>query len=109
VRRRWVVGFAVAAVVLVGCGDDGGEGDADAELVELLREEAGQPEAIATCIAGRLEDADVDRDELVSIIRGEGSTDIDTSNAYGDAAFACVQESVGEVPGLPDLSDQLSS
>jgi hypothetical protein len=82
---------ALAALVLLlaGCGDDGDGGDADEGLVELLQEEAGQPEAVATCVAGRLADADVDEDELEAIIRGEGSVDTGTANAYQDATFEC--------------------
>ena len=86
---RLVVGAAVLALVLTGCGgDDGGSGDED--LVRLLQDEADQPEAVAACIADRLADDDqVDRDALDAIIRGEGTTDTDTANAYCDAAEAC--------------------
>ena len=84
---------ALGALVLVlaGCGDDGGDGGegGDAGLVELLQEEAGQPEDVASCVAGRLADADIDEDELASIIRGEGSVDTATANAYQDATFQC--------------------
>jgi hypothetical protein len=87
-------------LLLAGCGDDGG----DDELVQLLQQQAGQTEAIARCIAGKLEgDDSVDRDELESIIRGEGSTDTETATAYSTAALECAQEVVGEVPGLPQL------
>ncbi len=81
-------------LALAGCGDDGeGEGSADPALVELLQDEAGQTEAIATCIAEALSgDEAVDRDELEAVIRGEGTTDLATSNAYGDAALACADD-----------------
>lgn len=88
----------VVTVVAVGCGGDDGGGDtgsgsADPALVELLTTEAGQPEVIATCVAERLAaDERVDPDELEAIVRGEGSTDVDTATAYGDAAFGCAQD-----------------
>lgn len=102
---------AVGVVLLAGCGDDGGGRSTDPELVDLLQEETGQTEAIATCIAEKLDgDEAVDRDELDSIIRGEGTEDIDTANAYGDAALECARETVGDlgdIPGVPDdLTDQ---
>ncbi len=86
--RRVVATAALVAAVLTGCGDDGGAPD-ETDLVRLL-EDGGQPEAVAECVADRLaDDADVDPDALESIIRGEGSTDLDTANAYGDATVAC--------------------
>ncbi len=98
---------AVGGLVLAGCGDDvGGGSSADAELIELLQAEAGQSEAIATCVAEKLEGDDtVDRAELESIIRGDGTEDVDTADAYGDAAIDCAREAagdVGEIPGVPD-------
>jgi hypothetical protein len=105
----------VALVALAGCGgDDGGDGGGagDPELVDLLRDETGQTEAIASCIADRVaEDPEVDRGELEAIIRGEGTTDTDTAEAYGDAALGCAQDQLGDLtdlPGVPDdLTDQL--
>lgn len=97
---------ALGVVLLAGCGGDDGDGStADPELVDLLQEETGQTEAIATCIAEKLDGDDaVDRAELEAIIRGEGTEDIDTANAYGDAALECAREAVGdlEIPGLPE-------
>jgi hypothetical protein len=116
VKRPIAVAVAVlvaSALLLAGCGGDGGgEGSTDPELVDLLREETGQSEAIASCIAEKVgDDGRVDQDELESIIRGEGTTDTDTAAAYGDAAIECAQEAVGDLgdlPGVPDdLSDQL--
>ena len=115
-RRVAVAGATIAVLLLAACGgDDGGSGgsSADPELVDLLQAEAGQTEAIATCIAEKLDgDQSVDRAELESIIRGEGTEDIDTANAYGDAALECAREAVGDlgdVPGVPDdLTDQLT-
>jgi hypothetical protein len=106
----------LCALLLPGCGGDdegGGDSTADPELVELLQSEAGQTEAIATCIAESLEGDDtVDRQELESIIGGEGSTDIDTAEAYGGAALECAREALGDlgdIPGVPDdLTDQLT-
>jgi hypothetical protein len=92
VTRTVLVAVGVAALVLTGCGDDGGGGDGDADLVRLLQDEGRQPEAVATCVADRLADEDVDRDELEAIIRGDGSTDTGAANAYGDATLACTIE-----------------
>lgn len=109
------VAAALGGLVLAGCGgDDGGGSSADPELVDLLQQETGQTEAIATCIAEKLDGDDtVDPEELEAIIRGEGTEDIDTANAYGDAALACAQETVGDlgdIPGVPDdLTDQLTT
>jgi hypothetical protein len=99
-----------AALLLAACGDDGGGGGgADQELVDLLQDEARQPEAIATCVAERLgDDERVDRDELESIIRGEGTTDTDTANAYGDAAIECARDQLGDLSDLPGVPDDLS-
>ncbi len=84
------------ALALTGCGDDGG---GDPELVRLLQDEAGQTETTAECIAEALDGNDaVDQDELEAIIRGEGTTDVDTADAYAGAAIECA-----------DLSDLLSS
>lgn len=99
-RRLAAVAVALLALlVLAGCGDDGGGGDGagdESDLVELLQDTAGQPENIAGCVAERvLADDAVDRDELEAIIRGEGTTDTDTSDAYADAAFACAQIAAG--------------
>ena len=110
--RRLLAAGALAALLLAGCGDDGGGGSADPELVDLLREETGQSEVVASCIAEKVEADDrVDGDELEAIIRGDGTEDVDTAAAYGDAAFECAEELVGELSGLPgipeDLSDQL--
>ncbi len=97
--KRLLPVLVLALVVAVGCGgDDGGSGDggsgsADPALVELLQTEGGQPEVIAVCVAERLAaDERVDPDELEAIVRGEGSTDVDTATAYGDAAFGCAQD-----------------
>jgi hypothetical protein len=91
VRGRLCATLAVALVLVAGCGDGGGGGggDGDDELVRLLRDQGGQPAPVATCVAERLVEAGVDRDELFSIIRGEGSEDTDTAAAYGDATLAC--------------------
>jgi len=102
-----VLASVALGALLTGCGgDDGAESSADPALVELLQEEAGQTEPIATCIAEKLEgDEAVDREQLESIIRGEGTDDIETANAYGDAALECAREAVGdvgEIPGVPD-------
>ena len=102
--RRLLVALVAAALLLTGCGDDGG-GDTDADLVQLLQDEGGQPEAIATCVADRLADEDVDGDELEAIISGDGSTDTAAAEAYGDATLACTIEDAdpngtnGTVPG----------
>lgn len=98
--KRLVVVLVLPALLLVaGCGDDGdgggdgGAGSTDPALVELLQDEAGQPEVIATCVAERVTaDERVDPDELEAIVRGEGSADVDTAAAYGDAAFRCAQD-----------------
>ena len=83
-----MVALAVAGLALAGCGDDGG-GDVDQDLVQLLQDEAGQPEGVATCVADRLAEEDVDQAELEAIVQGEGSVDTGTANAYQDATFAC--------------------
>lgn len=114
--RAVVVAAAVGGLLLAGCGGDGSAGggsSADPELVDLLQAEAGQTEAIATCVAEKLDGDDtVDRAELESIIRGEGTADVDTADAYGDAALECAREAVGDlgdIPGVPDdLTDQLT-
>jgi hypothetical protein len=91
-----VVVVGLLALVLAGCGDDGG---GDAELERLLEDEAGQSASTAECIAEELDgNDDVDQDELEAIIRGEGSTDLDTADAYAGAVIECA-----------DLSDLLSS
>lgn len=84
----------VLLVLVAGCGgDDGDSTSADAELVELLREEARQTQEVAACIAERVEDDErVDREALESIIRGEGTDDVATAEAYGEAALACASE-----------------
>ena len=84
---RRVVGLALLALVLVACGRDDGD-DADAALVGLLQDEADWSEQVATCIADRLAD-EVDREASGAIIRGEGTTDVDTANVYSDTADAC--------------------
>lgn len=90
---RLLAAVAAALLLLAGCGDDGGGGGGgDDELVELLQEEGGQPEDVATCVADRLADEDVDRDEVEAIIRGEGSDDVDAAAAFGDATLACTLE-----------------
>jgi hypothetical protein len=87
---RAVVG-GLLALVLVACGDDGGEADAD--LVDLLEDEGGQREDVAECVAERVaEDDRVDPDELESIIRGEGSTDTETADAFAEASAACAPD-----------------
>jgi hypothetical protein len=93
---------AVAFVLLLaGCGDDGG----DDELVQLLQDDAHQSEAIARCIAGKVDGNDaVDRDELESIIRGDESTDTETATAYSEAALQCAQEQAGEIP-VPGVTE----
>jgi hypothetical protein len=83
------VALGAVLLVLAGCGDDGEEGGADDGLVQLLQDEAGQPEDVATCVAERLAEADIDENELRSIIEGEGSVDTATANAYQDATFEC--------------------
>jgi hypothetical protein len=104
VTRKLLIVMGAVALLLVGCGDDGG-GDGDADLVQLLQDEGGQPEAVASCVADRLADEDVDRDELEAIIAGEGSSDTEAANAYGDATLACTLEDAdpngtnGTVPG----------
>jgi hypothetical protein len=87
--RRACLALVALTLVLAACGDDGGDDDAGDGLVQLLQDEAGQPEAVATCVADRLIDEDVDEAELESIIRGEGSVDTATANAYQDATFQC--------------------
>jgi hypothetical protein len=90
VRRALAAALLVTALAAA-CGDDGGGGDDD--LVELLRTEAGQSESVAGCVAERLEgDEAVDRDELEAIVRGEGSGDVETADAYSAAAAACAED-----------------
>jgi hypothetical protein len=87
---RVVVSAAVVAAVVTGCGDDGG--GADREVVQLLEDERDLPTPVAECIADRLVDDDqVDLDELEAIVRGEGSTDVVTADAYTAAVDACDQ------------------
>ena len=90
--RKIVVVLGAVALLVVGCGDDGGGGASDEDLVQLLQDEGGQPESVASCVADRLADEDIDRDELEAIITGEGSTDAEAANAYGDATLACTLE-----------------
>jgi hypothetical protein len=108
---RKVTAATLMVVVLAGCGDDSGGGSSDPELVQLLQDEAHQSEAIASCIADKVDANDaIDREELEAIIRGEGSTDTVTASAYADAALQCAEEAAGDLPGVPDdLLDQLSS
>ena len=92
-RRAAVLVAALLAGVpaLGGCGDDGAT--ADPELVDLLQERAGQPEDLARCIAEAVDgDDDVDRAELEAIIRGQGSTDVETADAYADAVESCARD-----------------
>jgi len=87
---RRVVPVIVAALVLVACGDDGG---GEGEVVELLRDVAGQTEAEAECTADLLADDDrVVAAELEAIIRGAGSTDTETADAYAQASAACTAD-----------------
>ena len=86
---RRAVPLVAVAFALVACSDDGG-GGGDDELVDLLRDRGGQTEAVAECTAERLADDDrVDEAELESIIRGEGSTDTETADAFAEATAAC--------------------
>ena len=98
--RRLLLALGALTLVLVACGDgdDGGDADADPGLVQLLQEEAGQPEAVATCVARRLAEDDIDEAELESIIRGDGSVDTETANAYQDATFDCTLQDADPNP-----------
>jgi hypothetical protein len=86
---RVLLALGALTLVVAACGDDGGDGGDDQQLVTLLQEEGGQPEAVARCVADRLADEDVDQENLEAIIRGEGSVDTETANAYQDATFTC--------------------
>ena len=92
-----MVAVCALALALSGCGDDGG-GGGDDELVDLLQDEGGLPEEVAVCTAEQLGDVDIDQDELESIVRGEGSDDVDAADEFAGAVLECA-----------DFSDLLSS